>query len=233
MFDAFRMNAFSLRFADARVEASFAEEQARKSLRPVRVALVTMILLTVILALAFRYLPHLLPAGSLAQWIVLGGAGICAAFLALSHSQLFLRRQQAVMLVVACLASAGLALGSTQVSLDLVVSRGYLLIVIHTLTIYSVFRLRFPAAAAAGWLSLGIWVGGLAATDVLTGVDIFRHAVVLVIANVWGMVICYQIDVAARREYIAMRQLAEERARSERTAPVSPVARVSPALRIR
>ena len=210
------MNRFSLRFADARVEASFAEEQARKSLRPVRVALIAMMMGSVSLAWAFRFMPLLLPAGPRMQWIVLSGAGICAAFYVLTHSRIYLARQQLAMLSVACLVSAGLTLGSTQVALDLVVSRGYLFIVIHTFTIYSLLRLRLPAATAAGWLSLVLWVGGLTAADVLTGMNIFRHAAVLILANAWGMVICYQMDLAARREYIAMRELAGERARSER-----------------
>src|SRR5258706_11997766 len=216
MIGAVRMERLSLRFADARVEASFAEEQARKSLRPVRVALVTIIVGSMLIALAFRFLLQLLPAGPRMPWIVLSGAGIGAAFYALSRSGFFVRRQQAMMVALACLLSAGLTLGSTQASLDLVVSRGYLFMVIHTFTVYSVLRLRFPAATIAGLVSLGIWVGGLTAADVLRGVDIFRHAAVLVMTNIWGMVICYQMDLAARREYIAMRELTEERARSER-----------------
>src|SRR5258706_7284217 len=145
MIDAVRMDRLSLRFADARVEASFAEEQARKSLRPMRVALVTIIVGSVVLGLAFRFLPHVLRAGPRMPWIVLSGAGIGAAFYALSRSGVFLRRQQWMMVALACLLSAGLTLGSTQASLGLVVSRGYLFMVIHTFTVYSVLRLRFPA----------------------------------------------------------------------------------------
>jgi hypothetical protein len=37
--DALRMNRFTLRFAGADVESAFAEEQARKAVRPVRIAL--------------------------------------------------------------------------------------------------------------------------------------------------------------------------------------------------
>ena len=37
--DAFRMNRFTLRFADPAMEAVFADEQARKAVRPVRIAL--------------------------------------------------------------------------------------------------------------------------------------------------------------------------------------------------
>ena len=37
--DAFRMNRFTLRFAGADVEAAYAQEQARKAVRPVRIAL--------------------------------------------------------------------------------------------------------------------------------------------------------------------------------------------------
>ena len=43
-----------------------------------------------------------------------------------------------------------------------------------------------------------------------------RSALILGIANCGGMLICYQMDVSARREFAAMRMLGEERARSER-----------------
>jgi len=35
--DAFRMNRFTLRFADAAVEAAYSAEHARKSVRPIRI----------------------------------------------------------------------------------------------------------------------------------------------------------------------------------------------------
>ena len=37
-----RMNRFTLRFADAEMEAAFADEQARKAVRPARIALVVL-----------------------------------------------------------------------------------------------------------------------------------------------------------------------------------------------
>src|SRR5258706_836947 len=93
MIGAVRMNRLSLRFADARVEASFAEEQARKSLRPVRIAFITMAVLTALLALALHLMPHL-QGGLRAQRLALVGVGFCAGFYAASYSQLFLRWQQ-------------------------------------------------------------------------------------------------------------------------------------------
>src|SRR5258706_15938858 len=83
MIDAVRMNRLSLRFADARVEGLFAEEQARKSLRPVRVAFVTMAVLTALLALALHLMPYL-HGGSIAQRLSLVGVSFCAMFYAAS-----------------------------------------------------------------------------------------------------------------------------------------------------
>ncbi|MCX7166386.1 MAG: hypothetical protein NTV11_08935 [Rhodocyclales bacterium] len=47
--DTARMNRFTLRFADAELEQAFAEEQARKSLRPIRIALVCAAAITLFL----------------------------------------------------------------------------------------------------------------------------------------------------------------------------------------
>jgi guanylate cyclase len=84
------------------------------------------------------------------------------------------------------------------------------------LTIYSLARLRFPQAALAGWLGTAAYVGYLAGSNLLEGPALARHGITLALANLWGMLICYQMEVAARREYAAMQLLGEERARSER-----------------
>ena len=44
-----RMNRLTLRFADAELEKAFAEEQARNSLRPIRIALVCAAAITLFL----------------------------------------------------------------------------------------------------------------------------------------------------------------------------------------
>ncbi len=57
--DAALMNRFTLRFADVDLEASFAEEQARKSQRPFRIVLLwTGVIVLITWALAGIIFPH-------------------------------------------------------------------------------------------------------------------------------------------------------------------------------
>ena len=52
--DAFRMNRFTLRFAGADMEVAFADEQARKAVRPVRITVGVLAVCAVVYALTHR-----------------------------------------------------------------------------------------------------------------------------------------------------------------------------------
>ena len=91
--DTIRMNRFSLRFSDAQIEASFVEEQARKSLRPIRIALITGAVFLAIASMVTTYFSHLLP-GVLNKWYLVIGIGGCVAFYVASPMPFFLRLQQ-------------------------------------------------------------------------------------------------------------------------------------------
>ena len=93
---------------------------------------------------------------------------------------------------------------------------GFFLLAIHLFSIYGVFRLRFPAAVAGGWISVAMYLFLLDALGFLPQSAVFRHAEALVGANVWGMLICYQMDLAIRRAFLAMRDAGVEHERSER-----------------
>ena len=93
---------------------------------------------------------------------------------------------------------------------------GLALVIIHTFNNYGILRLRLPAATVGGWLTAAIYMGFLFVTDTLTNYDLIRHAFWLAAANVFGMFMGYQLDLFARREFVAMRALAAERERSER-----------------
>ena len=85
----------------------------------------------------------------------------------------------------------------------------------YTFFIYSVFRLRFPQAVLAAWLSAAFFVGYLFGMDFMGPTAAGRSVFTLAVANFGGMLICYQMDVSARREFIAMRLLDKERERFE------------------
>jgi hypothetical protein len=94
---AARMHPLSLRFADAGLEAAFAEEQARKALRPLRMASLLGTVASVLFGLLGQVFPP--PGGRTGLAVLL--AAMLAVFVltyALSHTPSFLRGQQAIML---------------------------------------------------------------------------------------------------------------------------------------
>ena len=110
----------------------------------------------------------------------------------------------------------GLIWAVTQYPPQMREASGFFLLAIHLFSIYGVFRLRFPAAVAGGWISVAMYLFLLDALGFLPESAVFRHAEALVGANVWGMLICYQMDLAIRRAFLAMRDVAAEHERSER-----------------
>ncbi|MDO8787017.1 MAG: adenylate/guanylate cyclase domain-containing protein [Sulfuritalea sp.] len=208
------MNRLTLRFADAELEKAFAEEQARKSLRPIRIALVCAGLLT----LAFwPAIIQLVPSiqeqlpGIMARILVT--LGLCYA---LTQTQVFLRRHQWLMLALACVLSFGMISIVARYPPQMLDASGFFMMAIHLFSIYGVFRLRFPAAVAGGWFSMAMYLVLLSALGLLPESSLFRHAGSLLTANLWGMLICYQMDLALRRAFLAMRDVAAEKERSER-----------------
>ena len=144
------------------------------------------------------------------------GLLLYAMFYALTYRPVFLKRQQLIMFLLACLISVGVTRHSALLPLDVLESRGFTIMLVYIFFIYSVLRLRFPQAVLAGWLGAAIFVGYLFGLDLMEPTAAGRTVLVLGLANCGGMLICYQMDVSARREFAAMRLLGEERARSER-----------------
>jgi len=213
--DTARMHRLTLRFADAQLEKAFAEEQARKSLRPIRIALVCAGALTVVIwpaaiqtaPSAQEYMPRIVAT-------VLATLGLCFA---LTHTQVFLRRHQWIMLALACVLSFGIINSiMPRYPPQILEARGFFPMAIHLFTIYGLFHLRFPAAVAGGWIGMAMYLALLRALGLLPESAFFVHALTLLAANLWGMLICYQMDLAIRRAFLAVRDVAAERERSER-----------------
>jgi len=216
---AMRMNRFTLRFAGADMEAAFADEQARKAVRPVRIALVVLGALNVgqyVLTIhVFKSI--VVGIGALNTLLTtIAALLLYASFYALTYRPVFLKRQQLIMFLLACLISVGVTRHSAQLPLNVLESRGFTIMLMYAIFIYSVLRLRFPQAVLAGWLGAAIFVGYLFGMDLMGPTAAGRSALILGLANCGGMLICYQMDVSARREFTAMRLLDKERERSER-----------------
>lgn len=217
--DGFRMHRFTLRFADAAAEATYAEEHARKSVRTFRI-----LIAAVIGGMVLVYLMvHLLPTGILVRpgatatgRSLVIGILVNAGIYALSYHRVFLRRQQAILLTVFCLFSVWIISVTSRMPADFLATRGWILMLLHTFTVYTIAKLRFPQATVAVWLGAAGYVGYMAGAHLLDGHVLARHAITLALANFWSMLICYQLDVSARREFTAMRLLAREQERSER-----------------
>ena len=215
--DAGQMHPLSLRFADAGLEAAFAGEQARKGVRPLRMACLLGTAGVVFLSL----LGYVFPPPAARAGVTVAMVAMLAVFVltyALSHTSGFLRRQQVIMLTSVCVASAGLTgfaslLGERQALIWFLS-----LMVMHTLVIYSMVRLRFPAAIVGGWFTAAIYLGYLAGTGALPDRGLTFQAASLALANAAGMLVCYQMDLYVRREYVAirLRERAELEARRAR-----------------
>ena len=213
------MNRFTLRFADADNETAFADEQARKAVRPVRIALVVLAALQVgnyVLTIhVFKSI--VVGIGALNTLLhTIQALLVYAMFYALTYRPVFLKRQQLIMFVLAGLISFGVTQHSARLPLDVLEARGFTIMLSYTFFIYSVLRLRFPQAVLSGWIGAAMFVGYHFGLELMGPTAAGRSALILGIANCGGMLICYQMDVSARREFAAMRMLGEERARSER-----------------
>ena len=217
--DTARMHRLTLRFADAGLETAFAEEQARKAVRPVRIALACLSTLIAGFYVLTVHVSHGLVVGIGAtnmHRVTIVALATLAAFYALTYRPAFVKRQQLIMFLAVCAMSAGLTRWSALLPYEVLESRGFTIMLMHMFFIYSVFRLRFPQAVLAGWLGAAIYVGYILGMDLLSSAAAVRHAFILGLASCGGMLICYQMDVSARREFTAMRLLGEERERSER-----------------
>ena len=215
--DVARMHLLTLRFADAGLEQAFREEQARKSLKPFRAA---MIALSVVILVAWALLPDILPqvvdarAGFSTPMLIM--LAIFAYGYARSYMKSFLRMQQITLLVGAwgaAMALVGIGSLLPRAGPD---ATGLVIIVIQTLNVYSILRLRFLGACFGGWGTAAIYLGYFSRTGTLEGADLVRHASMLLVSNLFGMIAGYQIDQSARREFLAMRLVGQERERSER-----------------
>jgi class 3 adenylate cyclase len=211
------MHRLTLRFTDADLEAVFAEEQARKALKPFRAAMICFAVVVLILWLLLDDLLPQIPDAKARLYIpMLVMLAIMTYGYARSYMRSFLRMHQLIVLAGA-LGFAAVAVGicslMPRTSLD---SVGLALVIVHTLNVYSIVRLRFLGACYAGWGMAAMYLGYLGYAGALDGTNIVRHASVLMLANLCGMIAAYQMDQSARREFLAMRMLGEERERSER-----------------
>jgi class 3 adenylate cyclase len=211
------MNRLSLHFADAKLEAAYVEEQEQKSVRPRRMAA---LIAGGCVALVWTLMALGLQVGALDT----GRMTLVAAGFLVFISLFYLNQDnqsplgKAMMLYISGLMLFPMFVMSVIVILPpaSLLTSGLALIIVHTFNNYGMMRFRFPFAVAGGWFTAAIYLGYVLGLDLLGQDDLTRHAFWLCAANVFGMFICYQLDLYARREYLAARALDAERAQSER-----------------
>lgn len=152
--DPGRMNPLTLHFADPALEQAFREERARKMLKPIRVT----VLLVVVLAGLFwlllpRFLREFRDARSQFAWPLVALVASMLWLYVRSHLPSFLRRQQFIMMVGCVLLTVGTTALASALPLTALGTFGLSVLLMHTLNIYNIFRLRFPLACLAGWNS--------------------------------------------------------------------------------
>ncbi|KAF0165799.1 MAG: adenylate/guanylate cyclase [Rhodocyclaceae bacterium] len=142
--------------------------------------------------------------------LVLATTTLCYA---LTYLRAFIVSHQTMMLAMAWIMAIGITYGSSH-SPTLEAS-GFFMMAMHVFSIYGIFSLRFPAASVGGWASLVIYLAFMSGLGHLPEHAVVRHVGALVLANLWGMLICYQMDLAGRRAFLAVRRLALEHERSD------------------
>ena len=140
--EALRMNRFTLRFANPDAEQKFALEQARKSLRPVRVALIAMTALIVIAALLGIFVFRGQFSALQRPWMIGVTLAICAVGYWLTRTRAFMQWNQWMLFGFGCAGSAGAIRFAYVLSPEVLTSRGYMALAMSVFAIYSLFRLR-------------------------------------------------------------------------------------------
>ena len=211
-----RLHPVTLHFRDAAMESRFREAEGVRSLRILRFAMLAGIVLVVAMGVAIDlFTSRELRGIESMTTVTLAAAAILLAGLAGTFAAPVQRHAQWAVVVISVLFAAAVVWGLRRLPLEFVTHRGFMLLLLHLFTVHSLLRLRFLPAALAGALSVLVYVGLTAASGILKPPDLARHVFWLGAANVWGMLICYQLDLGARREFAARTALDLERARSE------------------
>lgn len=212
--DSTHMHRLTLRFADAGVEQTFCDEHARKALKPFRVGVLSAVGVVLIIWILLDYiLPEVPDAKARLYKPMLVMLATMTYGYARSYLSHFPRIHQPFVLAGALALTANLVWMSsflTRASLEAI----GIMLLIHTLNVYTILRLRFPWACYAGWGTAAMFLGYLSHSEVLAGGDLARVASLLIVTNLFGMIAAHQIDVSARREFLALRDVAVERERS-------------------
>jgi signal transduction histidine kinase len=217
--EATRMHPLSLRFVDAGLEASFAEEQARKAVRPGRMTCLCAAAVMSLLWVLVLVFDPLREGRTRATAMLAVFLAFTALFYAFTYTRGFLRHHQIATAPWMYLFGVGMILAfPVEPPSRFMMPSLLVLLVIHIFNTYTNLRLRFPIATVAGWLTAAAYLAYLATHVPWREEHLLWVAFFLTGANVFGMLSSYQMELYLRREFVALRlrELAEREARRAR-----------------
>jgi class 3 adenylate cyclase len=208
----------TLRFADPSLEQAFVDEQSHKLIKPFRAAMALSAGISLLIWVSLGYVLSEFPnVQSQFAGPIFAVVAVVALGFAWSYLPSFLKHQQSINLAGVWMVGAilvgmfGLLPNASNVAQALL-----FLVACHILNAYTIIRLRFPLASIGGWGTAFIFLIWMLDKQAPLDVDFFRSLSILAIANLFGMITCYQHEQSMRREFVALRMLGHERQRSER-----------------
>lgn len=211
-----------LRFSDIELEHNYRMAEDAKALRLMRIGLIVggLVFLTgcvlVLANVAMLSSSVSLGMSTTQFWQAVLAYTIGTVLLyPATYSRLFLNHPQPALAALSVAAAGALAVWVAILPTDFVYQRGYMFLLIHLFTIYGLLRMRLLPAALAGWMSTLVFMVLLHAATEISVAALARQLFWLMIGNIWGMVICHQMEWALRREFVAKQELDRAHARAE------------------
>ncbi len=206
--DPAKMNRLTLRFADADLERTYLEEQARKTRRVVRLAALwaggILLINWALQGVIFPNLPNPHTRVALPFTLMLG---VLLTGYLLAGGNNYLRYHQRVIGVGMMLLALGVIGWVSTLPRQIMIVTGLPLIILHVQNTYTQVRLRFLLAVPCAWLASAMFVGYTHSIGVLSGQDVVTLAILLCVINLFGMFAGYQMELYARREFVAICEL--------------------------
>ncbi len=203
---ALMLNRIMLRFQDAQLEAGFRAAEDGKCVRVLRLGTLAGAGLLLMMGVA---LDLFTPASVWVGYEIfhLGAMGYGIVLLFVGFAFTFapqVRRHPQVAVALLCIFFAlSVPFWLRLLPPEFVTQRGFMLLMLHLFSIYSLLRLRLVPAAMAGSVSVVGYGVLLFVLDLVAPAALARHLFWLTVVNLWGILICYQLDLSVRREFVA------------------------------
>lgn len=207
-----RRHPITLRFADGELEADFRETYSRKSVRPVRYALLLGIVLYSVVFGALDLISA--PQNVGAAWAVRGAVTVAAlGVVGLTYTEVFRRQMQWILSTLMLAGGAGLIV---MLALDPTGENYYDGPLLIILTTFVLVRLRFVFASTVALLLLVAYTAVAAGLKVAPFHDPVGNVVMMAATVLIGMFAGYLLEDYARREFWQTRVLNEKRKENAR-----------------